>query len=570
MTVTGAPPRPAAAPAPPRRAVRWWRRPLAACALLLVVYVGLSFANDPRAFLGTDTGGKVATLRAMDARGSLTPDLGYWAQSVDPHGVYQPITMTQHLGSAWVNVTTLPMLYAGYPLYELGGLRAILLLPMLGGVLSALGARALARRLGGRGDLAFWLVGLASPVVVYALDFWEHTLGLAAMVWGIVLLLDVADRRAGWRCALAGGALFGLAATMRTEALVYAAVTVVVVAWSARRWRPADLGRAGVAVVVGLAAPLLANQAFEELVLGTGLRATRTSGAATAGGVDVAARVGDALRTTFGLNDYQGALDWLLGALIVLALGLGVARLLDDDPRRRRLGGWVLGLAVAVYALRLKDGLGFLPGLLIASPLAVTGLVVAGRRRAFTRPVAIALLALPLVWWFQYGGGAAPQWGGRYELTSGLLLAVVATVALERAPWRAVLAVVAMAGAVSIAGLAWLSVRSHAVARAVSTVAAEPNPVVTTGLPDFWREGGGFSTPTRRWLTAEFPDQLPGAVTVLARLDASSFTLVSRTPAEAPPRLGAYQSRPGPSAAPGLGHRRPGHRVHPALAPGPA
>src|SRR5258707_11156205 len=106
---------------------------------------------------------------------------------------------------------------------------------MLGGLLPARGARALARRLGGHGDLAFWAVGLATPVVVYALDFWEHTLGLAAMVWGVVLLLDVADRRAGWRAALAGGALFGVAATMRTEALVYAVVTVGVAAWVARR-----------------------------------------------------------------------------------------------------------------------------------------------------------------------------------------------------------------------------------------------------------------------------------------------------------------------------------------------
>ena len=34
--------------------------------ILLLVYVGLSFLNDPRGSLGTDTGGKVATLVAMD------------------------------------------------------------------------------------------------------------------------------------------------------------------------------------------------------------------------------------------------------------------------------------------------------------------------------------------------------------------------------------------------------------------------------------------------------------------------------------------------------------------------
>jgi len=514
-----------------------------ACLVLLVAYFGLSFANNPHAFLGTDTGGKVATLRAMDARGDLNPDLGYWAQALDRDGVLHPITLTRHLGGQWVNVTTLPMIYAAYPLYELGGVRAILLLPMLGGVLTALGARALARRLGGRGDLAFWVVGLATPVVVYSLDFWEHTLGLAAMVWGVVLLFDFADRRAGWRGALAGGALFGVAATMRTEALVYAVVTVGVVAWSARRRPRLELLRAGVAVVGGLAVPLVANQGLEQLVLGTALRAGRASGAASDAGAGLGGRLEDALRTAVGLNDYRGAQDWLFGALIVVALGLAFLRLLDDDVRRRRLGWWALGVAGLLYVLRFKDGLGFLPGLLVASPLAVVGIVASGRRPSFRRPVTIAAVALPLVWAFQYGGGANPQWGGRYLLLSGLLLAVVAAVALESAPWRSVAAVVVVAGTITGAGLAWLAVRSHAFARAVSVAAAEPGPVVTTDLPHFWREGGGFYTPARRWLTAETIAQLPAAVDVVRRLNAPSFTLVSRTPGEAPSRLGPYTRR---------------------------
>ncbi len=526
-------------PAPPPRVGRL-RSPFVACLMLLVAYVGLSFANNPHAFLGTDTGGKVATLRAMDARGDLNPDLGYWAQALDRDGVLHPITLTRHLGGQWVNVTTLPMIYAAYPLYELGGVRAILLLPMFGGVLTALGARALARRLGGRGNLAFWVVGLATPVVVYSLDFWEHTLGLAAMVWGVVLLFDFADRRAGWRGALAGGALFGVAATMRTEALVYAAVTVGVVAWSARRRPHLELLRAGVAVVAGLAVPLVANQGLEQLVLGPALRAGRASGAASDAGVGLVARLEDALRTTVGLNDYRGAQDWLFGALIVVALGLAAFRLLDDDARRRRLGWWALGVAGLLYVLRFKDGLGFLPGLLVASPLAVVGIVASGRRPSFRRPVTIAAVALPLAWAFQYGGGANPQWGGRYLLLSGLLLAVVTAVALESAPWRSAAAVVVVAGTITGAGLAWLSVRSHALARAVSAAAAEPGPIVTTDLPHFWREGGGFYTPARRWLTAETTAQLPAAVDVVRRLDAPSFTLVSRTPGEAPGRLGPY------------------------------
>ena len=88
-----------------------------------------------------------------------------------------------------------------------------------------------------------------------------------------------------------------------------------------------------------------------------------------------------------------------------------------------------------------------------------------------------------------------------------------------------------------------MAVRSHAFARAVSVAAAEPGPVVTTDLPHFWREGGGFYTPDRQWLTADTTAQLPAAVDVVRRLDAPSFTLVSRTPGEAPSRLGPYTRR---------------------------
>src|SRR5436190_18491026 len=119
------------------------------------------------------------------------------------------------------------MLYPAYSLYVMGGLRAFLLLPMLGGVLAELAALALARS-GGRGDgwLAFWAIGLSTPLLVYALDFWEHTLGAAAMLWAVVLLVDVVRGDRAWRGALAAGALFGLAATMRTEALIYGFVAV--------------------------------------------------------------------------------------------------------------------------------------------------------------------------------------------------------------------------------------------------------------------------------------------------------------------------------------------------------
>ena len=127
--------------------------------LLLAVYALLSLANDPRGTLGSDTGGKLATLEMMDRTGSLQPDVGYWAADLDPQGRLHPLWYTSPVGDQWINVTTLPMLVAASPLYDLGGPRAVLLLPMLGAAFAALAARALARRVGGGdGWWAFWVV----------------------------------------------------------------------------------------------------------------------------------------------------------------------------------------------------------------------------------------------------------------------------------------------------------------------------------------------------------------------------------------------------------------------------
>jgi len=564
------------APVDGARAPRSGVRVVLAVLALLVVYGALSLANDPRAFLGTDTGGKVATLRAMDARGDLDPDLGYWAEQYDPHGVAHPIALNYHIGDRWVNVTTLPMIYAAVPLHELGGLRGILLLPMLGGCLSALAARALARRIAARdrdraGWVTFWAVSLATPVVVYSLDFWEHTLGLAAMLWGVVALLDVADRPAplvdgasavssgeraepvspaGWRAAALGGAAFGLAATMRTEAIVYAAVTFVVVGVTLLVHRRRDVLRIGAAAAVGFVVPLGLNHLFERVVLGQGLRASRASSAVSDGGNDVGDRLGDAFRTTVGVNNFHPpAADWVIGGLIAAFVAIAVVLMLRG--RRWPVLAWVALLGAALlYVVRFGDGLGFVPGMLVASPLAVAGLVGGWSSTSGRRVAAIAIGALPLVWLYQYRGGANPQWGGRYVLLSGALLAVLGVVALCARGRSALVPIVVAGLLVTGCGLGWLSVRSQGVADSAAVLDTTA-PVLSIGLPHQLREWGASYGPERRWLTAELASELPVALDVLDAVGARRLTVVARTRSQAPRRLGPFV-RTGREALPGV------------------
>jgi hypothetical protein len=518
-------------------------RPVVAALVLLGAYLGLSLLMDPMGSLGTDTGGKVATLEVMAANGEATdPDVGYWASPWDPDAELHGLYFTAVVGDRYVNVTTLPMLLAARPLHELGGHRAALLLPMLGAVASAFAGRALARRVlldaGGPtgpavspdrveqvGWWAYWAVGLASPVAVYALDLWEHTLGVAAMAWAVVALVD-ARRTGRWVSAAAAGVLFGAGFSMRTESVTYAiaavGATVVVVARVDRRLRAALA--MGAASVAGFAAVAVANTALEAAVLGEPIRAGRAGSAAGRGLGDLGLRAEEALITTFSLHS---ATD-----LSVLVLSVGVAAGLawvawrSSRPGDRTPVKVVAGVVALLYLMRLAEGPGFVRGLVATTPFAAVGVALAWRRGPTARLVAaIALAALPLVWLFQYTGGALPQWGGRYVLTSGLLLGVLGVAcAIDMDVWaRRFVAVLAVG--ITALGLVWLAERSSSVGDAARQVADRPEPVVVSEL-SFWLRELGAVYEGSRWLTADDPEALARAAEIVVEAGYDRFAYI--------------------------------------------
>ena len=298
------------------------------------------------------------------------------------------------------------------------------------------------------------------------------------MLWAVVRLLDVLDRRGRdtgdwrgrWPGALAAGLLFGAAATMRTESLVYLVV-------GDRPHLPRD------AVARTLARASGASPAWSSLV-GAGLMvlrqpacSNRRCSAPTCGrhasraprrgaGTTLGNRAHEAATTAVGtgMTGLRSSSEWIVGTVVVALVALGAWGLASRDrrrgraraPRRSRRG-------CVVYLVRFAQGWGFVPGMLIASPFAAVGLLLAWRRPALRLPAAIACVALPVVWYAQYQGGADPQWGGRYILLSGALLAVAGVVVLRRAP-RAFVAVVVLAALTTAMGIGWLSVRSHTTA----------------------------------------------------------------------------------------------------------
>ncbi len=515
---------------------RYLKRPALAALALLAAYGALALAMDDRGFLGTDTGGKVATLEVMAAGAGLDPDVGYWAEEWDPSGDLHPLYYTYVVGGRWVNVSSLPMVLLGHPLFEIGGYRLALLLPMLGGVATALAARALARRLDGESVEwhAFWIVGLAYPVAVYSLDFWEHSIGLALMAWGFVAALDAA-RGSGspaWQGALTG-LLFGTAATMRLESLVYGAVTVLVtgvilISESRTAGKAIRFGGAALAGVVGMFA---ANHLLELVVVGGSMRSGRATGTAAEAGLELGLRIREAVVTTVGIQPSLGISAMALSGIVVCLLS--VAAWAGSGPGRDRIWFAAFGMAVVIYVWRMVDDVGFVPGMLAAAPLAVPGLVLGWAHRERRMAVAVAVAALPVVWLFQFRGGATAQWGGRYQLLSSLLLVVVGVCSLDRLQRRARLGFVGLAVAVTAFGLLWLGVRSHAVGSAGGYLATRPEPVLIARMEHLPREMGAFYG-GQRWLSAPTPELQGRAVEVIEAAGLDSFGYVAN-PEDGPP-----------------------------------
>ncbi|MFT7600910.1 MAG: hypothetical protein ACI8TP_003858 [Acidimicrobiales bacterium] len=491
---------------------RWFERPIVALFMVFTLAMAAAQLASPSGYLTSDTGPKVATIEAMVASNTNSPFVGYWAEAEDPAGLLHPFRHSldrvelPNGDTGYVAVTTLPMLYAAKPLVALGGIRLALLLPV-GGLVAVSGAAwALARRLGSHdGVLAIWAVGLASPALIYAVDLWEHSVGLALMAWGVVWFTDAASGRGAprWSApafALAGGLAFGSAATMRQEALVYGLVTGLAAALSVTRSSGfiAAVGRLAPGPFGALAA-LVANGALEAAMLGGGIRSGRGAATLEASTTSVTDRLLAGAITFASPGGGPAVMVLVVAALFTVSLvGIGFSLARGSDPRRFVV---VAGAAYLIIALSWSmNGTNFLPGLIVVAPFAGLGLGLRPVDPAGRIAWGAAVAGLPLVMLFQHVAGAVPQWGGRYLLTSGFVLAVCAVVALERDHQRALTVAFVVSATLAGFGSAWSIERTQTFAAVGQQLAGYDEPLVF--FDDFLPPEFGPVALEQSWLVA--------------------------------------------------------------------
>ncbi len=485
--------------------LRWHERGTIIAGMLLAFYLAASLLLDTSAHLTTDVGGKVASLEAMTTRGDWDPDIGYWFAEADPDGVLFPFGKTRLTEqNQWVNTTTFTMVMPARPLWASGGLRAALLIPMLSAVVAAAAAGALERRFdrSSNGSWSMWCIGLASPAAIYALDFWEHAPGLAAMSLGLVAVIDAQRPDGRWWHAAAAGLAFGFAATMRQEALVYGFVAGIVLLVGVYRHRGLVSAALRGALMAGGTVAMLAAHALAELVLTGGtVRAARATGtiAATDSNLD---QINAGFITTF--FPINGAHPFWYGFAAAMAATLAWLT-------HRVIGKQTLGPAIRLTSLiwgtwallLLVGGPRFVPGMVPTAPLVVAGVVAAIHRRAWL-PLALGLAPLPLVLATAFSDGSFAQWGGRYHLLTGLVLVVLGISLLRPHAPRFVLALAAAGFVITMFGIGWSIERSHRVGDTWTAVASqsEPGDDVVVWENTLNSREAGAELIGRRWLGA--------------------------------------------------------------------
>ena len=457
-------------------------------------------AGDSRFGSGSDAGGRAASIAAAVDNGGCDHDLGYWAADADPSGVHHPLTRSDASSGRYLQPTDVVYVCAAATSALFGPAMA-LAVSVLGVVMAAAGAWLLDRASGGAGWLALALTGGVGSIAFYGADTWEHAPAAGAAILGTALLI----RTSGYTSGVIGGALWGLAVAFRLETGLVALALALVLALTAplrrallRSWPRQALFAASALVVVA------GDRILERAVLSSGIRDSRVVGSAGGGGGQIAGaasnvgqRARDVLVTNLGTRpDDTDVLAFAVGAVFCAALGLLAVDLVRGSLGHRiRYGG---AAVIALVLLLSTVDRGFVPGMFVAAPLAVVGVVVAVRSGpSGPVPPALAraaLVALPVIWAFQWVGNLTAQWGGRYQLVSAGLL-TVAGIAGLRDRWHTFGGRVILAAAVWIGllGLAWHVERTMLIAEPFDDLAEVPCDGVLVSAEEFFlREGGGL------------------------------------------------------------------------------
>lgn len=538
-----------------------WREPVAVAAitvLFAVLYTALAARlNSYHSFWSPDSGVRFQAIRNWLHHGSLAY-LHYDNLDVDPTARFHPLGRVQAPDFIDGYVLVLPRGIAPvFPLlfewlsgwsYRLFGFGGLTILPVAAGVATVPATYLLARALDLRLRLLLIVVlGAGSPLLIYSVVFWDHTIHmlLSAMV-GILLLRAIT--KADWRYGVGVGATLGVGLQFHELfGTMFVALTLASVPWIRRR----GVRAIAIAMAMGFAPFLVAwsmlNRAIYGLPAGVHFEIARE--------ISKSPMFPDLMRPhelfiqalihTIGYAPEWGwrtiEIGVAIGALFIGSLIVG-GRALRISP--------LAALLLVPIVLGWLSRVMWAHGLFEATPILLPALAFVGFSRLpkrdgdtdaallFYRWIGTALLIFAAIV-ISNPQGVGMDWGDRYLLTVLPLLAVMAARAIEGLlvgidlPPLRLLAGIAMAGLVGVGvfsevkGCTTIAERMEGWGRYAPAVLAVPDePVVA----DICHYGAYFveTAPKRMFLVRHPATDGPAFFAIMDRLHANEFTYVGQ------------------------------------------
>lgn len=220
----------------------------------LPVYLWLAwFFLVPGALWSPDEGAKLLQIMNLDLEGPrLSYNIAYSGQDFDPELRFFQPQLTHGLLSVregslyFLRIPIFPLLVK--PFFYFFGVYGLYLLPILGGMVTIAYTLKLNRQ--NKNNFLIWvIIAIGSPLLIYAIIFWEHTLatGIALLAVWLAISTGPIDRNAArskklrW---LLAGFLLGASIYLRLENILFALGFLISysIVYSEKRWGPIWVG----------------------------------------------------------------------------------------------------------------------------------------------------------------------------------------------------------------------------------------------------------------------------------------------------------------------------------------
>jgi hypothetical protein len=217
---------------------RYWPTSASVTLLFLLLW-GLSWwlNRSITAFSG-DTGLRFLQVRELIANQWQTLAINYPGRIFDPDLLFVPYYNAYVVvdNEIFLSITPFMPWLASWG-YAAGSVPGMVLVPVLGGVLTAVAVYRLVRlsRLPYT-DSVLWLTIFATPMFFYSIEFWDHSLVAAAAVWSTYFLArGLLHREKKW--LLLAGIIVGIGLGQRPEMYMFAlALGIGALLVSGRQW----------------------------------------------------------------------------------------------------------------------------------------------------------------------------------------------------------------------------------------------------------------------------------------------------------------------------------------------